>query len=42
VFQKKGFTLVLKEVVSDSSPEGLNCIWAGEVTVLIWYTKIQN
>jgi hypothetical protein len=43
MFQEKGFTLVLKEVVSDSRcPEGLNCIWAGEVTVLIRYTKIQN
>jgi hypothetical protein len=36
VFQEKGFTLVLKEVVSDSRcPEGLNCIWAGEVTVVL-------
>lgn len=35
-FKKKGFTLVLKEVVSDSRcPEGLNCIWAGEVTVVL-------
>ena len=35
-FKKKGFTLVLKEDVSDSRcPEGLNCIWAGEVTVVL-------
>lgn len=33
---QKGFQLVLKEVVSDSRcPEGLNCIWAGEVTVVL-------
>lgn len=34
--KKKGFTLVLKEVVSDSRcPVGLNCIWAGEATAII-------
>ena len=34
--KKKGFTLILKEVVSDSRcPEGLNCIWAGEATAII-------
>ena len=34
--KKKGFTLVLKEVVSDSRcPDGLNCIWAGEATAII-------
>jgi hypothetical protein len=35
MFQEKGFTS-FKEVVSDSRcPEGLNCIWAGEVTVVL-------
>ncbi len=35
-FKKKGFTLVLKEVVSDSRcPDGLNCIWAGEATAIL-------
>lgn len=34
--KKKGYTLVLKEVVSDSRcPDGLNCIWAGEATAII-------
>ena len=34
--KKKGLTLVLKEVVSDSRcPVGLNCIWAGEATAII-------
>lgn len=33
---KKGFNLVLKEVVSDSRcPKGVTCIWAGEVSVII-------
>ena len=33
---KKGYTLVLKDVVSDSRcPDGLNCIWAGEATAII-------
>ena len=33
---KKGFQLVLKQIVSDSRcPEGVNCIWAGEVKLLI-------
>ena len=32
----KGKQLVLKRVISDSRcPEGVNCIWAGEVTVLV-------
>ena len=33
---KKGYQLVLKQVVSDSRcPEGLNCIWAGEASAII-------
>jgi len=33
---KKGFYLKLKKVVSDSRcPEDVNCIWAGEVSVII-------
>lgn len=34
--KKKGKQLVLKKVLSDSRcPQGVNCIWAGEATVLI-------
>jgi hypothetical protein len=34
--KKKGFNLVLKEVVSDSRcPEGMNCVWAGEASAII-------
>jgi hypothetical protein len=34
--KKKGFNLVLKEVVSDSRcPEGVTCVWAGEATVIV-------
>lgn len=34
--KKKGFTLVLKEVTSDSRcPQGTTCIWAGEVSAII-------
>jgi hypothetical protein len=41
MFQEKGFTS-FKEVVSDSRcPEGLNCIWAGEVTVVLRYTRFK-
>lgn len=33
---KKGFQLVLKQIVSDSRcPEGVNCIWAGEIKLLV-------
>ena len=33
---KKGYQLVLKEVISDSRcPESVNCIWAGEVKLLV-------
>ena len=33
---KKGYQLVLKEVISDSRcPEGVNCIWAGEIKLLM-------
>jgi hypothetical protein len=35
VFQEKGFTLVLKEVVSFSLSR--DCIWAGEVVLLSVY-----
>ncbi|MFV8268953.1 hypothetical protein ACNQGP_03330 [Flavobacterium sp. GT2N3] len=34
--KKKGFNLVLKEIVSDSRcPKGVTCIWAGEASVVI-------
>jgi hypothetical protein len=34
--KKKGISLILKEVLSDSRcPEGVNCIWAGEIKVLV-------
>lgn len=34
--KKKGSSLVLKEVLSDSRcPEGVNCIWAGEIKVVV-------
>ncbi len=34
--KKSGYQMVLKELISDSRcPEGVNCIWAGEVTVLV-------
>ncbi len=34
--KKKGFNLVLKELVSDSRcPEGVTCIWAGEASVVV-------
>ncbi|TDE46556.1 hypothetical protein E0I26_00280 [Flavobacterium rhamnosiphilum] len=34
--KKKGFNLVLKEVVSDSRcPEGVTCVWAGEASAII-------
>ena len=34
--KKTGYQMVLKELISDSRcPEGVNCIWAGEVTVLV-------
>lgn len=33
---KKGYHLILKKVVADSRcPEGVNCIWAGEIEVVI-------
>ena len=33
---KKGYQLVLKQIVSDSRcPESVNCIWAGEVKLLV-------
>tara|TARA_R110000868_G_scaffold26958_4_gene103144 strand:- start:2574 stop:2981 length:408 start_codon:yes stop_codon:yes gene_type:complete len=33
---KKGYQLVLKQIVSDSRcPAGVNCIWAGEVKLLV-------
>jgi hypothetical protein len=33
--KRSGYTLVLKEVTSDSRcPQGLNCIWAGEAQVI--------
>ncbi|MFV8365649.1 hypothetical protein [Flavobacterium sp. XS1P27] len=33
---QKGFQLVLKAIVSDSRcPEGVTCIWAGEVTAVV-------
>lgn len=34
--KRKGFNLVLKELVSDSRcPEGVTCIWAGEASVVV-------
>jgi hypothetical protein len=34
--KKKGNSLVFKEVLSDSRcPEGVNCIWAGEIKVVV-------
>ncbi|HLF52502.1 hypothetical protein [Flavobacterium sp.] len=34
--KKKGYHLVLKEVLSDSRcPEGVTCVWAGDVKVII-------
>lgn len=34
--KRSGYTLVLKQVVSDSRcPQGLNCIWAGEAQVVV-------
>ncbi|MET0759674.1 MAG: hypothetical protein ABWZ56_04590 [Flavobacterium sp.] len=34
--KKKGYHLVLKEVLSDSRcPEGVTCVWAGEVKVVV-------
>lgn len=34
--KKKGFTLVLKQVINDSRcPEGVTCIWAGEVSAVV-------
>jgi hypothetical protein len=34
--KRSGYTLVLKEVTSDSRcPQGLNCIWAGEAQVIV-------
>lgn len=33
---KKGYTLVLKAIVNDSRcPEGVACIWAGEVSTVV-------
>ncbi len=32
----KGYHLILKKVVADSRcPEGVNCIWAGEIEVIV-------
>jgi len=34
--KKKGYRLLLKSVVSDSRcPEGVNCIWAGEIQAVV-------
>jgi hypothetical protein len=34
--KKSGYQIVFKELVSDSRcPEGVNCIWAGEVSVIV-------
>lgn len=34
--KKKGYNLVLKEIVSDSRcPTGVTCIWAGEASVVV-------
>ena len=40
---KKGIQLVLKEVINDSRcPEGVSCIWAGEVTAIVSLYKDSN
>lgn len=40
---KKGIQLVLKEVINDSRcPEGVSCIWAGEVTAIVSVYKDSN
>jgi hypothetical protein len=40
---KKGMQLVLKEVINDSRcPEGVSCIWAGEVTAIVSVYKDSN
>ncbi|RTY96000.1 hypothetical protein [Flavobacterium sp. GT3R68] len=37
---KKGNHLRLKKIVSDSRcPEGANCIWAGEVSIIVSYYR---
>lgn len=34
--KKKGYRLKVKEIISDSRcPEGVNCVWAGEIKVLV-------
>ncbi len=34
--KKKGYRLVMKKVVSDSRcPEGVTCVWAGEVSFVV-------
>lgn len=40
---KKGIQLVLNEVINDSRcPEGVSCIWAGEVTAIVSVYKDSN
>ena len=34
--KKKGYRMLLKEIVSDSRcPEGVTCVWAGEIQVVV-------
>ena len=41
--KKKGMQLVLKNIVNDSRcPEGVNCIWAGEIEIVVSVYKNNN
>ena len=40
IIKKRGTQLVLKSVVNDSRcPEGVNCIWAGEIEIIVTVYK---
>lgn len=43
VIKKKGTQLVLKSIANDSRcPEGVNCIWAGEIEIIVSVYKDNN
>ena len=43
ISKKKGLQLVLKNIVNDSRcPEGVNCIWAGEIEIVVSVYKNNN
>ena len=43
LIKKKGTQLVLKSIVNDSRcPEGVNCIWAGEIEIVVSVYKNNN